>query len=275
MSNPSANPAMRLLASDGVPIAYRVRGAGPELPTVALVHSLALDHHFWDPVAERLAGHATVIAIDARGHGRSGRGETPYTAERIAQDLLEVLDQLHVSRAVVGGASMGGCVALQFASTHQRRTRALALIDTTAWYGPTALEDWEGRAMKAITHGLASLVEFQQTRWFSDAFRAREPQVVQACIDTFLANDPDAYVATCRMLGAFDGRALLKDIRVPTLVLVGDEDYACPVAMAQAMYEAIAGSRLEVIRGVRHLAPLEVPDLVAASLLELCSVAQP
>lgn len=274
MNNPSANPVMRLLASDGVPIAYRVRRASPDLPAVALVHSLALDHRFWDPVAERLAGFATVITIDARGHGRSGRGETPYTAERMAQDLLEVLDELQVSRAVVGGASMGGCVALQFAGTHPRRTTALALIDTTAWYGLTAPKDWEDRAIKAVAHGLLSLVEFQQTRWFSDAFRARQPQVVQACIDTFLANDLDAYVATCRMLGSFDGRALLKDIRVPTRVLVGDEDYAAPVAMAQAMHEAIAGSCLEVIRGARHLTPLEVPDVVAASLVELCSDAQ-
>lgn len=274
MSNPSATPAMRMLASDGVPITYRVRRASAELPAMALVHSLALDHRFWDPVAERLAGRVTVIAIDARGHGRSGRGETPYTAERMAQDLLEVLDELQVSRALIGGASMGGCVALQFAGTHQRRTSALALIDTTAWYGPTAPKDWEDRALKAIAQGLPSLVEFQQTRWFSDAFRSREPQVVQACIDTFLANNLEAYAATCRMLGSFDGRALLKDIRVPTRILVGDEDYAAPVAMAQAMHEAIAGSRLEVIRGARHLTPLEVPDVVVASLLELCGDAQ-
>jgi len=266
--------ATLLPASDGVPIAYRVRRAGTGLPAVALVHSLAMDHRFWDPVAERLAGRATVITVDARGHGRSGRGTTPYTVERMALDLLEVVDHLQVPQVVVGGASMGGCVALQFAGTHQRRTAGLALIDTTAWYGPTAPKDWEDRATKAIAHGMASLVDFQKTRWFSDAFRAREPQVVQDCVATFLANDLEAYVATCRMLGAFDGRPLLGDIRVPTRVLVGDEDYAAPVAMAQAMHEGIAGARLQVIPGARHLTPLEVPDLVAASLLELCDQAQ-
>lgn len=261
--------AATLIASDGVPIAWQARGTG--LPAVALVHSLAMDHRFWDPVAQLLEGRAVVITIDARGHGKSGHGGKPFTAQRVADDLLEVMDHLRISRAVVGGASMGGCVALQFAGSYPQRTAGLALIDTTAWYGPTALKDWEDRAGKAMAQGLASLVDFQKTRWFSDAFRAREPQAVQACIDTFLANDLESYAAACRMLGRFDGRALLKDVGVPTRVLVGEEDYAAPVPMAQAMHEAITGSKLEIIPGARHLTPLEVPDIVAANLLDLCS----
>jgi 3-oxoadipate enol-lactonase len=263
-----------LLTSDGVPVTYRVDRASASAPVVALVHSLGMDHNFWRPVAERLAQHATVVAIDARGHGRSGAGAAPYTTERMAQDLLEVLDQLQVPRAVVGGASMGGCVALQFAASYPARTAGLALIDTTAWYGPSAAKDWEERAMKAVSQGLPSMVDFQKTRWFSDDFRAREPQVVQSCIDVFLANDVQAYVATCRMLGAFDGRPLLPDIRVPAWVVVGEEDYAAPVAMSQAMHEGVAGSRLEVIEGARHLTPLEVPDRIAAGLARLCSETQ-
>ena len=270
-----AHPVATLPASDGVPIAYRARMAGTGQPAVALVHSLAMDHRFWDPVAERLAGHASVITIDARGHGASGRGGTPYGAERMARDLLEVLDHLQVPRAVVGGASMGGCVALQFAGSHPQRTAGLALIDTTAWYGPTAPKDWEDRAQKAVAQGLASLVDFQKTRWFSDAFRARAPELVQHCIDIFLANDIEAYAASCRMLGGFDGRALLANIRVPTRVVVGEEDYAAPVAMAQALHAGIGGSTLQVIPGARHLTPLEVPDTIAQALMDLCAKAAP
>lgn len=264
-----------LVAGDGTPIIFSVARAAGDAPVVALVHSLGMDHRFWQPVAQRLAGHATVITLDSRGHGRSGRGEAPYTAERMALDVVEVLDHLNVPRAIVGGASMGGCIALQFAGQHADRTAGLALVDTTAWYGPTARKDWEDRAMKAVAHGLPSLVDFQKTRWFSDGFREREPEVVDECVEIFLANDLQAYVATCRMLGAFDARALLAGIRVATQVLVGDEDYAAPVSMAQALHEGIAGSRLDVIPGARHLTPLEVPDRVADRLLELCAEVQP
>lgn len=265
-----ASPAT-LRASDGTPLAYSVHRAAPDAPVIALVHSLGMDHRFWDPIAHRLAGRATVVALDARGHGRSGGGQTPPTAQRMADDLLDVLDHLKVPRVVVGGASMGGCVALQFAGSHPQRTAGLALMDTTAWYGPTAPQDWEDRALNAQTKGFASMIDFQQTRWFSDRFRASHPQIVQASIDTFLANDMPGYMAACRMLGAFDGRALLAGIRVPTLVMVGDEDYAAPLAMSQALHEGIAGSRMEVIQGARHLTPLEVPDRVVAALIDLCA----
>ena len=260
-----------LEVSDGTRLAYRVRQAAPEAPVIALVHSLGMDHHFWDPVALSLGGRATLVTIDARGHGRSGLGQTPVTAQRMADDLAEVLDHLGVTGAIVGGASMGGCIALQFAGSHPQRTQGLALMDTTAWYGPTAPKDWEDRALNAQAKGLASMVDCQKTRWFSDSFRASHPQIVQAAIDTFVANDLQGYMAACRMMGGFDARPVLAQVCIPTLLLVGEEDYATPVAMSQAMHEGIAGSRMEVILGARHLTPLEVPDRVGAALIDLCS----
>lgn len=269
MTNDGSGASL-LRTSDGVPIAYNARWAPEGRPVIALVHSLGMDHSFWDAVAERLGDQASLVAIDARGHGRSGMDGHAFTGPRMAQDLLEVLDHLGVERVVVGGASMGGCVALQFAIDHPERTAGLALIDTTAWYGSTAAADWEGRAQKAMSHGLGSLTDFQVTRWFSDAFRQREPQQVAHWVNVFLRNDMQAYVASCRMLGAFNASALLSGIRTPTLIQVGEEDYAAPVEMSLAMHAAIAGSRLDIIPGVRHLTPLEVPERVSAALLSLC-----
>ena len=70
---------------------------------------------------------------------------------------------------------MGGMVALAFAARHPARTSALGLIDTTAWYGPEAPKNWAARANQAVEKGLASLVDFQTTRWFGDDFRANNP----------------------------------------------------------------------------------------------------
>lgn len=71
------------------------------------------------------------------------------------------------------------------------------------------------------------------------------------------------------MLGAADLRRALAGIRAPTAVLVGEEDYATPVAMAQALHQGIAGSTLTVLKNARHLTPLEQPDAVAAQLRRL------
>ncbi len=258
-------------ASDGASIAYHARRAAPDRPVIALVHSLGMDHSFWRAVSDCVGDRASVVSIDARGHGRSDLGAPPLTAARMALDLRGVLDHQGIERVVVGGASMGGCVALQFALDFPERSAALALIDTTAWYGPTAPADWASRAQKAMAQGLASLTDFQVTRWFSDAYRAREPAAVKHWVDVFLRNDLQGYVQACHMLGAFDARDRLHTLRLPTLVQVGEEDYAAPVAMSQTLHGAIAGSTLDVILGARHLTPLEVPQRVADGLLQLCA----
>jgi 3-oxoadipate enol-lactonase len=164
---------------------------------------------------------------------------------------------------------MGGCVALAFAERHPQRTAALGLIDTTAWYGAGAAVQWEERARKALEGGLASLVDFQVTRWFGETFRASQPQRVAAAVAVFLRNDPQSYAASCRMLGAADLRRALGAVRVPTAVVVGEEDYATPVGMAQALHEGIRGSTLAVLKSARHLTPLEKPDEIAAELRKL------
>ncbi|VCU70936.1 3-oxoadipate enol-lactonase 2 [Pigmentiphaga humi] len=256
-------------AQDGTRIAYALHGDPASRRRIALVHSLAMDHTFWDSVVAHLGTDVAVAAIDARGHGRSGRPAGPYRVETFADDLAAVLDALGWERAAVGGASMGGSVALAFAIRHPGRTAGLGLFDTTAWYGASAPADWEDRGQKAVREGLASLIAFQETRWFTDEFRSAHPDVVARCKEVFLANDVPAYLETCRMLGNMDQRGGLAGIAVPTRILVGEEDYATPVAMAQALADAIAGSTLRVLPRARHLSPLEYPQDVAACLREL------
>jgi 3-oxoadipate enol-lactonase len=254
---------------DGTPIGYSVHGDAAASRAAVLVHSLAMDRHFWDPVADRLASQGAVLVCDCRGHGASGAGGKSYSVAQFADDLADLMSELRWEKALVAGASMGGCVALSFAERHPQRTVALGLIDTTAWYGEEAPAQWEERARKALEGRLDSLVDFQITRWFSDAFRAAQPQLVAAAVAVFLRNDPQSYAASCRMLGAADLRRALGAIRVPTAVLVGEEDYATPVAMAQALHEGIHGSTLAVLKRARHLTPLEKPDEIAAELGKL------
>ncbi|NIF77573.1 alpha/beta fold hydrolase [Paraburkholderia sp. Cy-641] len=254
---------------DGTRIGYSLYGQRDGVPRVVLLHSLAMDRAFWQPVVERLVPHAAVLALDCRGHGASDKPAGPYTVAQFAADVRDVVTALDFGGVLIAGASMGGCVSLEFAGTYPELTRAAGLIDTTAWYGETAPKDWDVRASKAEKEGLAGLVEFQTTRWFGDEFRATHKDVVQRCVDTFLRNEVAAFAATGRMLGAYDGRAQMAKVRVPTCVIVGEEDYAAPPAMARALHEGIAGSTLTEVPKARHLTPLEVPELVANELLAL------
>ena len=103
-----------------------------------------MDHRFWDRTAAELAGVGELLVWDCPGHGASSKPAGPYTCEGFADDLADVFDAVGWDAAVVAGASMGGCITLAFAGRHAGRVKGVGLIDTTAWYGPTAPKDWEG-----------------------------------------------------------------------------------------------------------------------------------
>ena len=252
---------------DGCGISYTLREAnGPN--RVVLIHSIALDRSIWDGVGEELAGKASVLTYDARGHGRSGRVPGPYTTEQFARDVTELMGHVGWRSAVIAGCSMGGNVAQAIGGLYPERVAGLGLIDTTAWYGAEASTQWRQRAVTARTQGLGSMVDFQVARWFCDAFRAERPDLVSAATRVFLANDVDCYAAACEMLGNADLRPYLQGLRMPVAVVVGEEDYATPVASAKQLHEAIHGSTLTIIKG-RHLTPIECPDEIAGLLLDL------
>jgi 3-oxoadipate enol-lactonase len=255
--------------SDGSALAFSLRAASkPGAPKVALIHSLALDRSVWDRVVERLAD-ADVLTYDCRGHGLSDRRARAYTAELFARDLAELLDHVGWTQATIAGCSMGGCVALAFAGLYPRRTTALGLIDTTAWYGPKAAATFKERADAARAKGMAALFDFQSTRWFSDEFRAQHPEVLKRTLDVFVASDIDCYAATCQLLGEVDARGHLPEFRMPVAIVVGEEDYATPVEMARELHSAIPQSTLTIVSNARHLTPIEFPDRIASELQAL------
>ena len=259
--------------SDECAISYTLH-AGPAVGAqrVLLVHSLALDRSIWDSVVSRLTADVAVLTYDCRGHGRSGHVAIRYTPTLFARDLEQLLDHVHWPAAVVVGCSMGGCVAQAFAAGYPQRTLGLCLIDTTAWYGAEAPKQWRERAATAQTKGMAALIDFQVTRWFGDAFRAEHPETVNALIKVFLANDLKCYQATCEMLGDADLRPLLASIMAPTAVVVGDEDYAAPVAMARVLNQGIFRSTLKIIAGARHITPMECPEDIATEIMKLATL---
>jgi len=261
-------------APDGASIVYTLhaaqpRSGSPARPRIALIHSLALDRSFWNGVVPLLTPHADVLTFDCRGHGQSAKVKMTYTAELFAGDLAGLLDHVNWPNAVIAGCSMGGCVAQAFAGVYPDRAKALAVIDSTAWYGPSAPKDWRERAATAATKGLAALSAFQATRWVSDSFREAHPDVVRAHMDVFLANDVDCYRATCEMLGDADLRHYQASMRMPVSVIVGEEDYAAPVAMSDQIQKAVPGATLSVLSNVRHLTPIECPAVIAEKILEL------
>ena len=105
--------------------------------------------------------------------------------------------------------------------------------------------------------------------WVSDAFLEAHPEEIRAKMEVFLANDIDCYRASCEMLGDADLRHYQPAMRMPASVIVGEEDYAAPVAMSEQMAKAMPNATLWVLPNVRHLTPIECPAIIAERILEL------
>jgi 3-oxoadipate enol-lactonase len=226
---------------------------------VLLAHAIGCDLRMWDELAPVLASRWRVIRFDARGHGRSPVPRRPYSMSELAADALAVLDRLGVERAHWVGLSMGGMIGQAFALAHGERLGRLVLANTTSSYGPEGRAMWEARAKAVAEGGVAAVKDLAMTRYFSDDFRARHPEVVARVGARFLETPAEGYIGCCDAIRDLDFTAQLARIRARTLVIAGEKDAGTPPAMSEAIASRIPGARLTAIPGAAHLSAIEAP----------------
>jgi 3-oxoadipate enol-lactonase len=216
----------------------------------------------WNGVSAQLsdAGYR-VLALDARGHGQSTWDGQDFSIKELAEDAAAVMDELRIPAADVIGMSMGGCTALELALQRPDLIRRLVLADTTASYGPDRVQQWETRAVQAEESPRESLLDFQLTRWFSDNFRGADPAACDHASAVFAETSSVVHAAACRALGGFDVTRKLSRIHSDSLVLVGEEDYATPPAMAQALAAGLPHARLRILPDTRHYSLIENQEI--------------
>jgi len=257
---------MPFIERQGIRIYFDVRGEGP---AVVLGHSFLCSGEMWRNQLEPLARRYRVINIDFRGHGQSGAVREPFTLYDLVDDFDAVLDHLEIERAVWAGLSIGGMVALRAALAARDRVSALILVDTHAG------SERPYRKLKYRALGLG--VKFAGPRPFlpsivSMMFGATTRKTNPALVREWSARFASVHVPS--MLHGLD--ALIRrdslvdrlgEIRVPSLVVVGEEDISLPPAYSSQIAEAVAGSSLIAIPKSGHLSALEQPEAVTAAML--------
>jgi pimeloyl-ACP methyl ester carboxylesterase len=237
-------------------------------PAVLLLHAFPLSRLMWRPQLDALQGRYRVVTPDLRGFGDSSGFVGPPSVETMADDAFRLLDELKVDRAVVGGLSMGGYVALAFARRHAGRLRGLILADTRA-----EPDDEAGRANRdrliAEASGStgAAFIETMLPKLVGAATAARRPEVVAEVRHIAAGQVAAGIVGALRALrDRPDARPGLAAIGVPTLVVVGRDDVLTPPAVARELAGRIRGARLEEIDGAGHLSNLEQPERFNAAV---------
>ncbi len=235
------------------------RGQGPPL---LLVHAFPLDHSMWTAQIDRFSNHWHVIAPDLRGCGASDVTTGTVTTEQMADDCAAILDALEVDEPVVFcGLSMGGYIAWQFARKYADRLRALVLCNTRAKADTPEARD---SRMKMLDHvlraGTQYVAEAMLPRLFAPDSFSRLPGAVEFVRERILLAPPDGVAAALRGIADRpDMTGLLAQIRMPTLLIVGDQDAITTVDEMREVAAGIAGAELVVLPGVGHLTALEAP----------------
>lgn len=250
-----------------IQLAYTDTGIGRP---VVLIHGYPFNRSLWTEQIPALSNSYRVIIPDLRGFGETDASEGAATMNRMAQDVAELMDQLEIPRAVIGGLSMGGYVALAFYKQFPSRVRGLILADTRA-----EADTEEGKqtraqqAEKALAEGMAGIADAMLPKLLTPDTVSKHPEIVLFVRDMMLKMKPEGAAAALRgMAEREDQTPLLSQISVPTLLLVGAEDAITPVADSEKMHRAIAGSRLVVLENAGHVSNIERTQQFNDALLE-------
>ncbi len=246
-------------------IFYESFGSGPAL---VLVHGFPLDRTIWRPQAEELSKNYRVITPDLRGHGLSEATEGVYSMDLLASDVNGVLDKIGAGAIVLGGLSMGGYVALAFHRLFQERVRGLILADTRAEADTDeARARRQDQSLRVLRNGSGEVAGQMIGRMFTEKTRQANPVLADGVRRMMEATSPLGVVGALRgMAERADSTLLLASIKVPTLIIVGEEDSITPVADARRMASMIVGSELVVVPGAAHLSTLERPEEVTGAI---------
>jgi len=218
------------LDRDGVQIAYDVVPGPAEAAPLLLTHGYGASRAMWRPNLAALAAARTVVTWDMRGHGQSDSPQDPrlYSHEHTVGDMVAVLDACRIPVAAVGGLSLGGFMSLDFHRTHPGRVRCLLLFDT----GPGFSKDESRQAWNDYARRTADRLE-------------RGSGLAHAARGMLTQQDASVIIS-------------LRDVTVPTLVLVGAGDTNF-LAAADYMATAIRHAEKVVVPGAGHAANIDQP----------------
>jgi len=262
---------MPIARVNGVSLYYEVAGRGAPL---VLVHGFACGIRSWDPQVRALSRYRRVITYDVRGHGLSDAPPeaAAYSQATSVADLHALLAHLKIGRAVVGGLSMGGNIALNFALAHPAMVSALIVADTGA--GSEEAGDWAAglRAFADVLNrgGVEAFADMAVAHPLFARYVAQGPEaerLVRSCLTTHrargLAHTALEVLAKRPSIYSLDAR--LRALGVPTLLIVGEYDTPC-LKPHRFMADVMPKARHVVLRGVGHLTNLEAPAAFNAAV---------
>ena len=242
-------------------------GSGDATPIIFL-HGVGSDKSVWAPQLAHFGEERRAVAFDYPGYGESDP-MPGATRDDFAAAILAAMDALEIERAHICGLSLGGVIAVALNAAAPERCASLILADSFAVH-PDGQAIFDRSEAASRTIGMRGLAEARAGALLGSA---ATPAMHAEVIETMSRIDPSAYLVGARAVWLADQIDRASAIRVPTLVLVGDEDSITPPALSEQLVSIISGATIEMILGAGHLANLEQPAAFNAAIDKFLKVA--
>jgi pimeloyl-ACP methyl ester carboxylesterase len=245
---------------NGTRLYYETNGTGP---AVVLIHGGQLDCRMWDDQATAFSRHFRVIRYDVRGYGGSLRPDVLYSD---ADDLAALLDYLKVDKAHLIGLSLGGRIAIDFAVAHAPRVGSLTLAGP-GWSGhePPDGNKTDLRMWNIIKAARDEGPEKATELWLKDPFMApaMEQAHLQPALRRIARENAHCWLENpvLQRSPSPPAAARLGEIKVPTLLVLGDRDVPQIKATVETLEKGISGAKKVVIKGAGHMVNMEKPEI--------------
>jgi pimeloyl-ACP methyl ester carboxylesterase len=252
----------------GQRIAYRELGQGPPL---VFLHGFLTDSRCWVPQISQLSDEFRTIGWDAPGAGASPDPPDTFTTALYAECLAGFLDTLGIDKAHFVGLSWGGILLQEFYRSYGDRVATLVLAGTYAgWKGSLPETTWKERLRSCLADSNGppdALVAKFLPGLFAETASSRLRAEVASVVAEF---HPVGFRLMARSSAEVDTRDLLPRIRVPTLLIWGDDDRRSPLGIAEQFHTAIPGAEFVLIRNAGHLTNMEQPSLFNSVVRRFC-----
>ena len=260
---------MPTFTSNHAEINYQTFGDANK-PALVFSNSLGTKYSMWQPQIDALKDDFFVICYDTRGHGASSAPQGPYSIEQLGQDVIHLLDHLHIEKANFCGISMGGLTGQWLAIHQPERFHRVIVCNTAAKIGQE--QAWLDRATLVREQGLSPIAATAASRWFTEPFIQSNAALVQSLSNDLAAGSAEGYASCCEALAKADLREELKNIPIPVLVIAGRQDPVTTVADAQLMINRIQKSAMFEI-DASHISNLEQPDTFSSTVKSFLTTA--
>jgi len=265
-----ADPDSRFIEVNGITVHYKMAGSGR--PAFILLHGFAASTFSWREVIGPMSEWGTVVAFDRPGFGLTERplqwtGRSPYSPESQSDLTVGLMDALGIERAVLVGNSAGGTLAILTALTYPERVEALVLVDpavyvrgmTPAWLRPFLNTPQMRHLGPLLARQIQDWgVDFARSAWHDP--EKLTPEIWEGYTKPLRAENWDrALWEVTRASRPLGLETRLGEVRVPVLVITGDDDRIVPTQQSVRLAGEIPGAQLVVIPECGHVPQEECP----------------